>query len=39
MVSHHWPGVTPLNVWDLPYDMWLTLLAGVRRLKDEQIGW
>ena len=21
-VAHVWPGITPLNVWDLPYDMW-----------------
>ena len=22
-ISQIWPGITPFNVWDLPYDMWL----------------
>lgn len=39
MVSHHWPGITPMNVWDMRLDMWLLVLAGVKRLKDEEIGW
>ena len=39
VISHHWPGITPLNVWDLPYDMWLIYLQGVQVLKDKEIGW
>lgn len=22
IVSHVWPGITPMNVWDMPYYLW-----------------
>jgi len=22
VVSHVWPGITPMNVWDMAYDFW-----------------
>jgi len=34
-ISHYWPGITPLNVWDLPYDMWLLYLRAHKDLRDE----
>jgi hypothetical protein len=30
-----WPGITPLNVWDLTYDFWL-LYALAAEQKDKQ---
>ncbi len=24
VVCHVWPGLTPFNVWDLPYDTWVS---------------
>jgi len=27
-VCHVWPGITPLNVWDLPLDVWLLFSAA-----------
>jgi hypothetical protein len=23
VVCHVWPGITPWNVWELPYDVWV----------------
>lgn len=23
VVSHVWPGITPINVWDMRYDLWV----------------
>lgn len=34
-VSRIWPGITPFNVWDMPYDMWLMYVAAVKELKSE----
>jgi len=39
VISHHWPGITPFNVWQLPYDMWLGYVAACGELKDKNIGW
>ena len=36
VVSHVWPGVTPLNVWDLPYDMWLQFANGADEWSRQQ---
>lgn len=22
VISHVWPGITPMNVWDMRYDLW-----------------
>lgn len=35
-VCHYWPGITPFNIWQLPYDMWLRLLAGLKHIKEQQ---
>ena len=21
-MAHVWPGITPMNVWDMPYNLW-----------------
>lgn len=34
-ISHYWPGITPLNVWDLPYDMWLMYLDELKHIKEK----
>ena len=40
MVTHHWPGITPFNVWDLPYEVWLLYVAAAKQIQDDpQIGW
>lgn len=33
-VSHWWPGITPLTVWDLPYDMWLLYVRACKDARD-----
>jgi hypothetical protein len=39
-VTHHWPGITPLNVWDLTYEVWLLYVAAAKEIADNpQIGW
>lgn len=35
-VCHYWPGITPLNVWELPYDMWLIFLAALRDIREAR---
>jgi hypothetical protein len=34
-IAQIWPGITPLNVWDLPYDAWLLGLAAIEQLKRD----
>lgn len=33
LVCHLWPGVTPFNVWDLPYGIW----RGFAKATDEYV--
>jgi hypothetical protein len=33
-VSHYWPGITPLNVLDLPAHWWAAYLIGARQLAE-----
>jgi len=27
-ICHVWPGITPMNVWDMTYGDWLIFAAG-----------
>lgn len=33
-ISQVWPGITPFNVWDLPYDMWLLFTRKLEMIKE-----
>lgn len=35
-ISHVWPGIHPLNVWELPYDMWMLYVVNARRWEENQ---
>lgn len=35
-MSHYWPSIGPLNVWDLPYDMWLMYVQAAKDLRAQQ---
>jgi hypothetical protein len=34
-ISHLWPGIHPLNVWELPYDMWLLYVAAAKDWEEK----
>jgi hypothetical protein len=33
-ISHHFPGITPLNVYDLTLDWWRVYVAQVKAIAD-----
>lgn len=35
-IAHVWPGITPLNVWDLTLMMWLKFVNHARAWEDTQ---
>jgi len=35
-VCHLWPGITPLNVWNLQYPVWLMFAAQADAWAKEQ---
>lgn len=35
-MAHVWPGITPLNVWEMPYDMWLLFVANAKAWEEER---
>lgn len=35
-MCHLWPGLTPFNVWDLRYDVWLMFAAQADAWTKEQ---
>jgi hypothetical protein len=37
-ISQVWPGITPFNVWDLPYDMWLLFTRKLELIKEAHSG-
>ena len=28
-----------MNVWQMPYDIWLAYVAAVQELQDSHVGW
>ncbi|WP_181036363.1 hypothetical protein [Arthrobacter sp. B1805] len=35
-IAHVWPGITPLNVWEMRYDMWLLFVRNARVWEEER---
>jgi hypothetical protein len=35
-ISHVWPGITPMNVWDLTVQMWLIFAAAADDWNEQQ---
>ena len=35
-MSHVWPGITPLNVWDLGYTMWVKFVIQAEAWEKAQ---
>lgn len=36
VIAHVWPGITPLNVWEMRYDMWLHFVANAKAWEAER---
>lgn len=34
-MAHVWPGITPLNVWELRYDMWLRFVGAAKAWEED----
>lgn len=35
VVAHVWPGVTPINVWDMRYDLWVGFAEAAEKWAKE----
>ncbi|GGJ74383.1 hypothetical protein GCM10007173_36650 [Glutamicibacter ardleyensis] len=31
-----WPGITPLNVWEMRYDMWVLYVKNAEKWSEQQ---
>lgn len=35
-ISHVWPGIHPLNVWEMTYSMWLLFVSRAEAWEKQQ---
>jgi hypothetical protein len=36
VVAHVWPGITPMNVWDMRYDFWVGFADAAEKYAKDQ---